>query len=684
MNHFHSFVARHVRLALAVIILFTLLPWLAQPTAGSAPTPEEIALTAADDGGSVELRDGQILTLQLPANPSTGYLWELDEPAEAALRQVGARQFKPESNLLGAPGIVTLRFAPVQSGTTRLALAYRRPWEEASPLDTFAVDVRAVGTIDPATLAAYEAAQPAPAEPPRSVPAMPPLEEQPQTRAALPSSFDWCDQGGCTEVKNQGACGSCWAFGTVGPLESLIKLNGGGDKDLSEQYLVSCNSDDWGCDGGWWAHDYHEWKYIADEREAGARYEADKPYQAADVPCNPPHPPHELISGWAEINPYSSVPTVAEIKQAIYDYGPVSAAVCVGDAWDYYSGGLFSTNETCSGNVNHGVVLVGWDDSLGAWRLRNSWGPGWGESGYMWIAWGTSLIGYGAAYINYGTVPHGPTAPTSLTATAVSAHQINLTWVDNSTNESGFKIERSLSGTGGWQQIATTSANATSYANTGIADSTRHYYRVAAYNSSSASSYTNVASAVTPGAGFDTTVYLPFGVRGYGEAPPPSGLPLHESFSSGTVPPPGWTLVQTNPRNTWEILYSSSNPEGLYAAQCQYDETLAAQNEVLLSPSFTASRAVLQFYSGGSIHWCRDTYDNCDLNVWLVVGTWGGGDDIFVRTADDDWSAEWAWSYSAVDLAPYLPSGTPVRVAFQYIGADGAQIFIDAIDIAAY
>ena len=74
------------------------------------------------------------------------------------------------------------------------------------------------------------------------------------------ASFNWCDSGGCTPVKNQSSCGSCWAFGTVGPLECNIKIKDGVTVDLSEQWLVSCNSDGWGCGGGWWAHDYHEWK----------------------------------------------------------------------------------------------------------------------------------------------------------------------------------------------------------------------------------------------------------------------------------------------------------------------------------------------------------------------------------------------------------------------------------------
>ena len=62
---------------------------------------------------------------------------------------------------------------------------------------------------------------------------------------------------GVTPIKNQGNCGDCWAFSTVGPLESQILLKGGGTVVLSEQYLVSCNTSGWSCNGGWFAHDYH-------------------------------------------------------------------------------------------------------------------------------------------------------------------------------------------------------------------------------------------------------------------------------------------------------------------------------------------------------------------------------------------------------------------------------------------
>ncbi len=218
---------------------------------------------------------------------------------------------------------------------------------------------------------------------------------------SLPTTFSWCDSGGCTPVKNQGSCGSCWAFGTVGALECNIKLKDGVTVDLSEQWLVSCNRDGWGCGGGWWAHDYHEWK-TDPCGGTGAVLETYFPYVASDVPCNCPYPHDYLIDDWAFIGNDYSVPPVASIKQAILDYGPVSVAVYVNSAMQAYTGGVF--NGCGTGEVNHAVVLVGWDDTQGTegvWIMRNSWGSGWGEGGYMRIPYDCSSIGYSACHVVY-------------------------------------------------------------------------------------------------------------------------------------------------------------------------------------------------------------------------------------------------------------------------------------------
>jgi C1A family cysteine protease len=236
-----------------------------------------------------------------------------------------------------------------------------------------------------------------------------PFEKMESYMTALPQSYDVRTDltDGNTTVRNQGSCGSCWAFGTVGPLEILISHHCRVRVDLSEQYLVSCNESGWGCSGGWFAHEYHQWHVPTSKKEtdAGAVLEGLFPYKASDVACNGPHNSHPYkIDGWSYISGYS-VPSVAAIKQAIQTYGPVAAAVCVGSGFQSYRGGVFNANETCSGNVNHAITLVGWNDDNGPdngyWILKNSWGPLWGEAGYMRIRYGVSKVGYAANYIEF-------------------------------------------------------------------------------------------------------------------------------------------------------------------------------------------------------------------------------------------------------------------------------------------
>lgn len=221
----------------------------------------------------------------------------------------------------------------------------------------------------------------------------------------LPAYFNWCDLGGCTPVKDQGGCGACWAFATVGPLESNILLNDELEVDLSEQWLLSCNVDDMTCAGGWFCHRYHltEGDPCGD---SGAVFEADFAYAATELPCGCPYTHHYWIEDWSYV-PGGDIPSVSAIKTAILDHAPVAVAICTPPAFHAYTSGVYNDCDD-PGDLDHAVVLVGWDDSLGsagAWRLRNSWGPWWGEGGYMWIEYGCISVGYGANYIIYpGTV----------------------------------------------------------------------------------------------------------------------------------------------------------------------------------------------------------------------------------------------------------------------------------------
>jgi hypothetical protein len=157
---------------------------------------------------------------------------------------------------------------------------------------------------------------------------------------------------------------------------------------------------------------------------------------------------------------------------------------------------------------------------------------------------------------------------------------------------------------------------------------------------------------------------------------------VQEGFEAGVVPPDNWTRVQNNPSQTWKISAVGTPHTGTHFADVEYDPTLVNQDEILLSPEFKAASATVSLYSMGSVYWCRDTYNNCDLEIWIVKGAWDGGtdDDIYVGKADDTWTNNFLWSKSTYNLDSLLPN-SPIRIGFRYKGNDGAQVGLDDIEI---
>ncbi|MGE5342407.1 MAG: C1 family peptidase [Candidatus Omnitrophota bacterium] len=220
-------------------------------------------------------------------------------------------------------------------------------------------------------------------------PANVPVMELPTDVQALPTSYT----GIYTSIKNQGSCGSCWDFSTTGTAEGVLKKLSGTTYDLSEQYALDCNTDGWNCSGGWYVFNMFCAPY-------GGRAESCYPYTAVKGTCKSTCGSVATISGYAQVCGSSSVCATTDIKNAIYNYGLVSVAVYADTTFQSYTSGCFSRN-TGSG-INHAVCLVGWNDttpcSTGAWYLKNSWGTGWGISGFMWIKYGVMRVGYRTTY----------------------------------------------------------------------------------------------------------------------------------------------------------------------------------------------------------------------------------------------------------------------------------------------
>jgi len=285
----------------------------------------------------------------------------------------------------------------------------------------------------------------------------------------LPDHFDWSkpdknykNRDCTTDIKNQGGCGTCWAFGTVAPLESKILIEQNQEVDLSEQWLVSCNTAGYSssCDrGGRWAHDWHAGTQ-GKCGGTGAVLESQFPYDSGDgsIPdCRPVEYHSYFITekDWVE-GPHS-IPEPIDIKQAIYDHGPVSASVHVDkdengySLFQSYSSGIFDTD--IDGSTNHAIVLVGWKDdssvsSGGYWILRNSWGTGWGENGYMRIAYGCQRVGFSANYIaSYMPIGAGnETVTLTINEVTHEGNDYENIDLDGSGGEWWFKVKKLSSG----------------------------------------------------------------------------------------------------------------------------------------------------------------------------------------------------------------------------------------------
>lgn len=221
-------------------------------------------------------------------------------------------------------------------------------------------------------------------------------------RLDLPAKFSWAPK--LTPIRNQGNCGSCWAFSAQATIADVMALHGKGALDLSEQFMVSCDRQSSGCNGGW----FHTAFQLV--KTGGNVMESTMPYRASDTSCPSGLAKIDKIVNWQELS--GEVATVEDIKKAIYLYGPVSVAVAVAGQFQNYRSGIY--NESSAGQINHAVNIVGWDETTTPkhWIMRNSWGTGWGENGYMRIAYGSRKIGYAATFVDFaGPVPHDDIKP---------------------------------------------------------------------------------------------------------------------------------------------------------------------------------------------------------------------------------------------------------------------------------
>jgi C1A family cysteine protease len=189
-----------------------------------------------------------------------------------------------------------------------------------------------------------------------------------------PTTFDWRTQGACTPIKDQGQCGSCWAFSATENIESVWKLKGNTLPVLGPQQIVDCDKDCYGCGGGW---PYRAVNYV--KTAGGQDSEVSYPYHARNQQCA-----FKPASVLAKVTGYKTIAKDEnQIQTALTTTSPFS--ICVdASRWSSYRGGIMMASQ-CSHNTDHCVQLVGYD-TTGAtpfWIVRNSWGTSWGESGII-------------------------------------------------------------------------------------------------------------------------------------------------------------------------------------------------------------------------------------------------------------------------------------------------------------
>jgi cathepsin H len=210
------------------------------------------------------------------------------------------------------------------------------------------------------------------------------VQEKKYKLADIPTHWDWRDVGGVTPVKNQGHCGSCWTFSTVGSLEAHYLLKFGQFRNLSEQQLVDCagDYDNHGCSGGLPSHAF---EYIA--AAGGLATEADYPYMAVNQTCALKQGSQSVGIRGGSVNITQGDET--ELLHAVFEHGPVSIAYQVVDGFRDYKSGVYSSTvcNSTADDVNHAVLAVGFGNENGMdyWIVKNSWGAAWGDHGFFKI-----------------------------------------------------------------------------------------------------------------------------------------------------------------------------------------------------------------------------------------------------------------------------------------------------------
>jgi len=260
-----------------------------------------------------------------------------------------------------------------------------------------------------------------------------------------PDSIDWVQKGGVTSVKNQGTCGSCWTFSTVGALEGAMFVAGRKIEDLSMQHILACDTGGHGCGGGsmdqafdWVAQNgvpsLTDEPYLCKDgsssackgmtcsacakqtgetcmfsgkcnkvpgstcnKNSGIIHKCECPADQcfSDGACAAPEKPAALVIAVGDVTKHTDVGSTEGALEAAVAGQPVSVAIEADKSvFQHYTGGVL-TNDACGSQLDHGVLAVGYGVDKGQkyWKVKNSWGTVFGEEGYIRIEKGSASDG---------------------------------------------------------------------------------------------------------------------------------------------------------------------------------------------------------------------------------------------------------------------------------------------------